>query len=365
MVTNPSLYLDDASVSCLRDHAFEAEKTGALHEAQLNEIYRQNWFRMFLPKSMEGLECSLPEVLQTEEALASADGSTAWVVTLCSGAGWFVGFLDPSLCEQIASTPKACIAGSGAPTGTATVTRNGYIIRGEWKYASGALYATMLTANCVIVKDGGPVLNDDGTPVVRAFVFRRSEVEIEKTWSSMGMVATGSHAFKVQNLYVPPMRCFEIDAAKARIPLPIYHYPFVQLAETTLAVNYSGLAHRFIELCGDIFEARSRSGKNIPHNLHSDAARALLRARTDFYETVDISWSHCSRMTKIPDVVLRKVSDTSHALYKISLALVSKLYPFAGMAAADPRTELNRVWRNLFTASQHTLFARGSEYPVD
>ncbi len=362
ILANPSLHLDHASVSFLRDNAFEAENTGSLHEDQLNEIYRQKWFKMFMPKSMGGLEFSLAEVLRTEEALASADGSTAWVVTLCSGAGWFVGFLDPSLSEEIASTPKACIAGSGAPTGTATVTRNGYTIQGEWKYASGAFYATMLTANCVIVKDGGPALNDDGTPLVRAFVFRRSEVEIEKTWSSMGMVATGSHAFKVQKLHVPHTRCFEINAAKARIPLAIYQYPFVQLAETTLAVNYSGLAHRFIELCGDIFEVRSQSQKNIPHNLHSDAAHTLLRARTDFYEAVDISWSHCSRMTQIPDLVLRKVSDTSHALYKTSLALVSNLYPFAGMAAADPRTELNRVWRNLFTASQHTLFARGSEY---
>ncbi len=359
ILVNPTLHLDHESVIRLRDNALEAEKIGALHETQLKEIYRQKWFRMFMPKSIGGLEYSLPEALRTEEALASVDGSTAWVVTLCSGAGWFAGFLDESLLAEIAATPEACIAGSGAATGTAAVAGDGYTVRGEWKYASGAIYATMLTANCVITKGGRPILHQDGTPVVKTFIFRKSEVEIKRTWTSMGMVATGSHAFKVQDFHVPATRSFEIDAAKARIALPVYQYPFLQLAETTLAVNYAGLAHRFIALCDEIFEARSHDGKNIPRNLHADATRTLLHARTDFYDAVDISWSLCSQMTTIPDAVLRKVSDVSHNLYKTSLALVSRLYPFAGMAAADPRTELNRVWRNLFTASQHALFAKG------
>lgn len=360
-IIHPSSHLDLQSLSRIRNHAFEAETKGDLHEAQLNEIYQHKWFRMFMPKSMGGLEYSLPDVLRIEEALAWADGSTAWVMTLCSGAGWFTGFLDASVVEEILSDPRACIAGSGASTGTASIAGDGYTINGEWKYASGALYATMLTANCVITKDGRPIINDDGTPLIKAFIFRKSEVEITRSWNSMGMVATGSHAFKVQNLYVPSTRSFEIDARKARITLPVYQYPFHQLAETTLAVNFSGMGQQFIDVCGEIFSRRSHTGKKTPWDQHADAVRILLQARTDFYDAVAASWSYCSRMTPIPNLVLGEVSDTSRALYRTSLTLALKLYPFAGMAAADPRTEVNRVWRNLFTASQHTLFAQGSE----
>ena len=360
-ITHPSSHLDPELLSRLRNNAVEAEKKRKLHEAQLNEIYQHNWFKMFMPKSMGGLGYSLPDVLRIEEALAWADGSTAWVVTLCSGAGWFVGFLDASVVEEILSNPRSCIAGSGASTGTAAIDRDGYTINGEWKYASGALHATMLTANCVITKDGRPMLNEDGTPLIKAFIFRKSEVEIIRSWSSMGMVATGSHTFYVQNLYLPPTRSFEIDARNARITLPVYQYPFYQLAEVTLAVNFSGMAQQFIDVCGEIFSRRSHAGKTTPWDQHADAVRMLLQTRTDFYDAVVASWSYCSRMTPIPDVVLREVSNTSRALYKTSLTLVSKLYPFAGMAAADPRTEINRVWRNLFTASQHTLFAHGPE----
>lgn len=177
----------------------------------------------------------------------------------------------------------------------------------------------------------------------------------------MGMVATGSHTFKVQNVYVPSTRSFEIDAGNARITLPVYQYPFHQLAETTLAVNFSGLAQQFIDVCEVIFSTRSQAGKTTPWDQHADAARMLLQTRTDFYDAVAASWSYCSRMTAIPNGVLANVSNRSRALYKTSLTLVSTLYPFAGMLAADPRTEVNRVWRNLFTASQHSLFTQGKE----
>src|SRR5688572_7470745 len=89
--------------SLLRDHAAEAENLRQLHKEQLDVIYRERWFRMFVPVSLGGPGLPLPDVLRTEEGIAFADGSTAWVVTLCSGAGWFAGFLDPHLAREIFS----------------------------------------------------------------------------------------------------------------------------------------------------------------------------------------------------------------------------------------------------------------------
>jgi hypothetical protein len=55
------------------------------------------------------------------------------------------------------------------------------------------------------------------------------------------------------------------------------------------------------------------------------------------------------------DIVLAEVGQVSRRLARTSLAAVDRLYPFAGLRAANPETELNRVWRNLHTASQHFL----------
>jgi hypothetical protein len=54
--------------------------------------------------------------------------------------------------------------------------------------------------------------------------------------------------------------------------------------------------------------------------------------------------------------MLQKVSEASQALAKQSLLVVDHLYPHSGLIAADQNQEINRVWRNIHTASQHRLF---------
>ena len=173
---------------------------------------------------------TLPEVLKVEEALAWADGSTAWVVTLCSGAGWFSGFLHPEIPKAIFENDKVCLAGSGAPSGTAAIEGSGFRINGSWKYASGALHATMFTANCVITKNGKPLTNEDGSPVVKAFIVDRQDLILEKNWYSMGMVATGSHGFTIRDLFVAANRVFQINPEHANNPGNVYKYQFLPLA---------------------------------------------------------------------------------------------------------------------------------------
>src|SRR5688572_3780742 len=121
-IAHPSAFLNPELTDVLCYEAGKAETKKELTSDQLAIIFRENWLNMMVPKTLGGLELSLPEVLKIEEGLAWADGSTAWVVTLCSGAAWFAGFLDPILSEKIFENEKACFAGSGAASGIATKT---------------------------------------------------------------------------------------------------------------------------------------------------------------------------------------------------------------------------------------------------
>lgn len=359
-VPQPSTFVQSTILESVRDHADEAEQLHDLHSAQLNWIYRERWFKMFLPAHQGGLELSLPQVVKTEEALAWADGSTAWVVTLCSGAGWFVGFLDRGLSDALFSDERLCVAGSGAATGTAEITDGGYIINGEWKYASGALHATAFTANCILTRGGSALTDDEGKPHVRAFLFLPNEITLKKYWSSMGMVATASHGFSITGRLVPENRSFVIDARQATLPHPVYRFPFLQLAEATLVVNISGMAQRFLDLIKEIFEERMvkqrTAGKDLLA-LHKVSDSRLQSCRDTFYKAIEHSWSLCESAAEIPEQVLGTVSTTSRELYLTSLAEVQSLYRYGGLTAANPRSEINRVWRNLHTASQHSLFS--------
>jgi hypothetical protein len=53
-----------------------------------------------------------------------------------------------------------------------------------------------------------------------------------------------------------------------------------------------------------------------------------------------------------------RLVNTTQALVRQCREIVDALYPCCGLQAADPRTEISRVWRDFHTASQHALWLR-------
>lgn len=355
---HPSHHLKPEWAKTIREHVHWAENAGMLHPAQLALIHEQGWFKFLVPEIYGGLQLALPEMVRLEESLAWANGSVGWVVTLCSGAGWFGGFLSPQIALQMFAHPHLCLAGSGASTGTATIADGGYIINGRWKYASGVHHATHLTANCVVKRGKDTVLNDDGSPLILPFIFDREDVSLLSAWKFIGMMGTGSDAYEVRDLFVEKERCFRIDPEYAAINEPLYQYPFLQLAEATLAANIAGLAIHFTDLCAIIFDEKIKGDKlnpaqkNLIEQLLKSLTDELNVERHEFYQSVDASWQ--DSFAGMP-THLQQVSTTSRNLAQTARECVDKLYPYCGLHAANPDTEINQVWRDLHTASQHSL----------
>lgn len=347
--------LSPRTIEILRRCAAAAEQAGRLLPEQLALIYEQKWFRMMVPRRYGGMALPLPEVVRIEEEIARTDGSAGWTVTLCAGAGWFAGFFPPPGFPGFFSDEHMCVAGSGAPSGQAHEIAGGYRISGRWQYASGALHATGFTANCTIWSDGQPVLTDDGRPLVQPFLFFRDEVRVIEDWKAMGMVATGSHGFEVWELEVSSARKFVVDAAAAADDDPLYRYPFLPLAEATLAVNLSGMMLHFLDCCEWVFADRiGRGGVGSPRSeemldVLDEAREAVGVLREEFYAVLDDSWSTMEPQS------FGRVSRASLSLVEGVRGWCDRLYPYAGLGAARVDTEINRVWRDLHTAGQHPL----------
>jgi alkylation response protein AidB-like acyl-CoA dehydrogenase len=375
-VPHPSQFLPPAAAAVLREEAAAAENGRDLRPGQLHVIYEQQWFRLFIPVlyggcrpdtaqapqelSLPAFPLSLPAAVRLEEGISWADGSVGWTVTLCSGAGWFAGFFPPSPnfsmpggAAGFFSDKRLCLAGSGAPAGRADKLTEGYRISGRWSYASGALHATGYTANCVLHAEGRPLLNADGSPQIRAFLFTKDEVLLHRDWDTIGLIATGSHAFEIRGRIVPADRCFEITPEKAAVDDPLYRYPFLQLAEATIAANLSGMAIHFSDACESVFAERrvSAAASGQLTRVLKTVRLELEQKRGEFYAALEGSWA---------DGLHIPLSKAAHALAACARHSVDLLYPFGGLAAAKPGTELNRVWRDLHTATQHNLLVFGS-----
>lgn len=356
IIQHPSLYLKQQEIAVIRGYAAAAEAAGELMEEQIALAIEQRWFTMLTPAVYNGLEKALPEVVKLEEAIAWADGSMGWVVTLCSGAGWFGGFMNRNLATAVFGDANACLAGSGAATGTAEETAEGYQVSGKWWHASGAPHNTVFTANCRMLKNGEPVIDNEGQPVIKAFAFMRSEVNIISTWQAFGLIATASHAFEVNELQVPEERMFSIDAHVTVTDGPLYQYPFLQLAEVTLAANLSGMAMHFIEEATLLLSKRPDTGNtSIEQHTLMQAQDNMVACRRLFYTALDESWQQLVNDRFVTENCLQRVSETARKLAAQSRKSVEELYPFCGLVAADKNTIINRIWRDLHTASQHNL----------
>jgi alkylation response protein AidB-like acyl-CoA dehydrogenase len=349
---HPSTYINASDVGAIRINAAEAEALGMLHPDQLAIIYREQWFKLLVPTTYSGRQISLPNLVRLQEAISWTDGSTGWVVTLCSGAGWFGGFIGAHVGNEIFNNAEVCLAGSGAVGGTAEITETGYIINGNWKYASGAHHATHITANCRIIQNGESVLNVEGEPLILPFVLDKADVTILPAWKYIGMVATGSDAFEIKDLKVRGNRQFKIEPSAVAIDAPLYHYPFMQLAEATLAVNISGMAIHFMDCCASVFKDRMNHPRLTADNKQtltdelSFAHQELDELRKPFFEAVDASWQSIARNNTVPNAELKAVSITSRKLAITARQIVDRLYPLCGLIAASTDSEINRAWRD-------------------
>lgn len=340
-------------IELIRNESAVAEQAGKLTGKQLQLINEKGWFKALAPSVYSGKQSGLPDVVKLEEALSYADGSFGWLVTLCAGAGWFGGFMDEEFAKQAFASSEACIAGSGGVNGKAEKNGNDYIVTGKWPYASGAPFATVFTANCAIYENDKPVLNEQGKQQVRSFCFLKNEVKIYEEWNAIGLVATASHSFEVKNLKVDKSRTFDSNEPPV-VTNGLYHFPFMQLAECTLAANMLGMGQHFMELIYPMIREKYANDATA-NDKYEVMSNKLQTARQKLYYGVDMAWQVCNANKDVSQSMLYKVSAASYNCISVVKDCVSMLFPYSGLRGADKATELNRVWRDIQTAGQHSL----------
>jgi alkylation response protein AidB-like acyl-CoA dehydrogenase len=354
--------LEERDAGRMRAAAAAADSARWLLPAQQALIHRRGWLRMLAPQSAGGAELALPEVVRLEERIAALDASMGWIVTLCAGAGWFAGFLPPPLAREIIATKRVCVAGSGAPTGYADVDGDGFRLDGRWDYASGAPMATHFTLNAILRENGQPLLDAAGAPRIRAFIVPARDVQIVPSWRSIGLRATASHSYRISDKWIAARHGFRIDAAHATAAGPLYRFPFMSLAFVTLSANLAGIASHFLQLATPSISRRrhpllAMQLIDVPGVAQrvKGAADGLAAARTLFYQLLDRAWEQVVAGAALSAGETAALQSASLALVGAARLAVDELYPFCGLYAASEDSEMNRIWRDFHTATQHTL----------
>ena len=177
------------------EHAEYGDKNGKLAEPVVEALHNEGLLGMWTPKAVGGSEIDPVSSLEVIENVAYGDPSAGWVLMAAALAiGTGAAYLGDSAVKELFSGKRLpVIAGQGTRPGTAVPEKDGFRLSGSWSFASGIKHGTHIHTLGIIQGTGEP----------RIFVLPVEQVQLIDNWDVMGLRATGSIDYKIDNVFVP------------------------------------------------------------------------------------------------------------------------------------------------------------------
>jgi alkylation response protein AidB-like acyl-CoA dehydrogenase len=352
----------------LRAHAEEAERERRLSDAVIVAMDEAEFFSLRSPARFGGLETDLRTYNDVVAEIAKGCGSAGWIGFISNASAWVTSsvFGDQALEEVFAGNPGARFIGLLAPTATAERVDGGYVVSGRWGYASNSAHAqwAMLAA---------PLAHANGETEPHLILVPMSELSVEDTWHVAGMGGTGSNTVVASDAFIPSHRAVgfgraisgEAQGESAYQTVPLMEN-FVVSAIHMVGAPVIGMAKSAPEMTLD----RLATPKPIAYTFYTDTRDApstqlsLARAAT-MIETaaMQLEWwadetVSASRAGRELDLLTRARfrAHFGHAMEccRDAMKLMLNVQGASAFANANP---IQRVWRDMETASRHGLLS--------
>lgn len=333
--------------------AAEEEADRRLSPAVVDALTDAGLFRLLVPRRHGGDGASIGTLLDAAAAVARGDGSTGWVVALLGVTTWSVGlFPDAAQAEVFADGPDARVCGVLAPTSSAVREEGGLRVTGRWGWASGCHHAGWAVLGVPIVDASGHQV-DQGLALVPM-----AQLRIEDTWFTAGMRATGSDTLVADGVLVPDHRVLSLSRVlKGDAAL----VPVLALA---LVAPITGMVRAAL----DAVLGSLGSGKGISHTFYEHAvdSGALQSAVADAASRIESAELHLERAARAVDgaaadgaalalVDRARIRMDTAAIGRYCREAVETLLTVNGAGSFAQAHDLQRIWRDISTATRHAL----------
>ena len=314
--------------------------------------------QMFLPRALGGAELPPLAAFHAIEELSKADGSVGWCTMIATVLSQFTGWLDPAVASGMAGSPADFrAAGSLRPQGQAREVDGGFRVSGRWNFASGVTYAKWLYCTCRVMDGDAPRLTPAGAPLTRAAWVPVTSARIEDTWSVVGLRATGSHDFVIDDVFVE--KAFTASFAEpAFAPGQLYSSRlFFVTLWVIVTANALGIARGAIDAFIDL---ANRSSTSSPVPLRDRAAvqtrvaeaEAILGAARSFVlATAAAVWDGAGGADPSLAIARARLAIT-HAIHE-AVRAVDLVFHAAGTNAIYSSNPLERHFRDVHVVVQH------------
>ncbi len=334
------------------EHRGSFDHERRLPDVVFNALADAGLFRLWLPETLGGPECSPFEFMTIVEAASVLDGSVGWLVGNGGGMSRVGGYLPEAVvCEWFAD-PRAFVVSATGAVGTAQRTDGGYLVTGRWPFGSGAHHATRFMGLA-----SAKTAEGHEQPTICCY-FNRTSVTIHDTWQVSGLRGTGSCDFEVCDAFVPSDHTHPVTDFQAAHPALLYRLPGRSAFSWTVSTVPLGIARgaisAFVELAGrktrSALLLRDREGVQATvgraEALYGAARAFLHEAMAELMAATD---SGGDRLVQAK--VLLKVA-CAHAA-ESAVRIVDMLAADAGSAAIFESGTLERSVRDVHAAVKH------------
>ena len=220
-------------VPLLRERARWVDDNRRLPQDVIEAIEDSGILKMRVPTRYGGYQSDARTLIDVHAELARGDSSTAFCVSVWSLINWIAGLYPDEVQDEVFSTPNARVCGTLAPTGSATRTKGGYVMNGEWRFNSGVLHSHWKLIAAMpegAEAEQGPVMAL--VPV--------ADFQIIDDWHTLGLRGSGSVSTAVRDLFVPAERVIAVseffhDQCKSTINAQVPQYQVPMLVTSTAA----------------------------------------------------------------------------------------------------------------------------------
>jgi alkylation response protein AidB-like acyl-CoA dehydrogenase len=359
------------------ERAGEHDREGTFPFENYEEMREAGYLGLTVPEELGGRGASLYELILAQERLAMGDGSTALAVNMhVSPIGQLASLWRSSGDERLADVLRRAADGrlvyasmSAEPGDPILMTSSTVAerVEGGYRVTGKKIFGTE-SAVCTEFSTRARYDDPGRGPQVLFFRLPRDVegMRMKQTWDTMGMRATLSDDFELENVFVPDEAVFH--------SYPVGHFDATMLktvwgwAMPTFGAVYLGIGAGALEFARAQVQARGRQDDPEVQHLFAEMEVLLETARAVLYRHAQ-EMDSGALYTEVPvqDGMARAVL-TKYVTTNNAVAIVDRALHVVGGAGYYRRFPLERMYRDVRAGpimpysnlEAHDLFGRTS-----
>ncbi len=351
----------------LRTNAGRAEAERRIPPENLNAMEEAGIFRMLVPPACGGYGSAVRTYVDVTAEIARGCGASGWLVFIDDATDWLVAQFPEAVQHEIYATGPAARSGGifDAANARSEAAEGGLTVSGQWGFGSGVHHATW-AALAVPLPGGEPGPKGEGLVLIPI-----NELTIKDTWHVAGMRGTGSDTLIADKVFVPTRRIMKWGPVfdgyyPPHVSNSVFHVPFIPSVILMAVPPVLGLAQAAL----DVTLERLGAGKKISYTSYTDARLA---------PTTQLAVAEAATLTNAAFLTVRSWADRLDAagLKNIDFDYLTRaqvrmdvgfavqccrkavdiLLNVQGASSFAQSNPLQRIWRDLSTASRHAILS--------